>query len=166
MAQQLHQASFFLFNNDSESRTPSVALVSGDVFLITADSHTRLLVLLLLMNMQHTFHRAYVLCLHSLCIQLQHIQSRGGSLCDRLCWAEVRGESFLSFAFWAPSAIERESCFDLTSVQLADAPFYVKYSILRPPFLPNPEPFRTLWYVHEFTLDITALGVQPFDKQV
>lgn len=39
---------------------------------------------------------------------------------------------------------ERESCLDLTSVQLADAPFYVKYSILRPPCLPNPEPFRTL----------------------
>lgn len=56
MAQQLHRASFFIFyfsfNNDSESRTPSAALVSGDVFLITADSCARLLVLLLLMNVQ------------------------------------------------------------------------------------------------------------------
>lgn len=60
MAQHLHRASFFLFNNDSESLTPSVALVSGDVFLITADSHARLLVLLLLMNMQHAFQAAYV----------------------------------------------------------------------------------------------------------
>lgn len=32
---------------------------------------------------------------------------------------------------------ERDSCFDLTSVQLAS--FCMKYSILRPPSLPNPE---------------------------
>lgn len=92
MAQQLHRGSFFLFNNDSESRTPSVALVSGDVFLITADSRARLLVLLLLMNVQHTSHAAYVLCLYSLCVQLQHIKFREGSFCDKLGWAEVRGE--------------------------------------------------------------------------
>lgn len=79
MAPQLHRVSFFLFNNDSESRTPSVALVSGDVFLITADSRARLLVLLLLMNAQHTSHAAYVPCLYSLCVQLQHIKFRGGS---------------------------------------------------------------------------------------
>lgn len=91
MAQQLHRASSFLFNNDSESRTPSVALVSGDVFLIAADSRARLLVLLLLMNMQHTSHAAYVLCLYSLCVQLQH-KFREGSFCDKLGWAEVRGE--------------------------------------------------------------------------
>lgn len=91
MAQQLHRASSFLFNNDSESRTPSIALVSGDVFLIAADSRARLLVLLLLMNMQHTSHAAYVLCLYSLCVQLQH-KFKEGSFCDKLGWAEVRGE--------------------------------------------------------------------------
>lgn len=38
--------------------------------------------------------------------------------------------------------LERDSCFDLTSVQLAHAPFCMKYSILRPPSLPNPEPLQ------------------------
>lgn len=83
MAQQLHQASFFLLNM---THTPSVTLVSEDVFLITTDSHTCLLVLLLLMNMQHAFQGAYVLCLHSLCIELHHIQIREGSL-----WQAVLG---------------------------------------------------------------------------
>lgn len=58
------------------------------------------------------------------------------------------GHSALSFFFRFRSELlqpfETESCFDLTSAQLAHAPFSIKYSILHPPCLPNPEPFRTL----------------------
>lgn len=153
MAQQLHQASFFLFNNDSESHTPSIALVSGDVFLITADSHTRLLVLLLLMkcNILLTQHR-FSGCIPSVynCNVLNSEKGVFVTGCvgqrseDKSLALVTRPFLFLRVHSGLLQPPKRESSFDLTSVRLAHAPDCMKYSILRPPCLPNPEPFRSL----------------------